>query len=354
MRRLRVPSADAAPARWRAPPIPRGRTCAACPTSSVRGTRSRSPTGIASRWRALPASPFGNRTPGTTADARVCYACRDDHPTGSTTFLATSAAAFVGAGLAPASAAPARRRLALAGTWLARLQHVGPGARPGPRRSGRARGAVRLQWPPRTGRTADDPRGTTAPVFADFDGMLRDARPDAVIVATVDATHAQYVVRALDLGFDVYSEKPLCTTEEQCQSILDAARRSGKVVTATMNARHAPEAKKVKALLQEQAIGDVLSVDFHEYLEHEPRRRLLPALARFRATRAPCCRPHKASHHFDLANWWGRRWTPSRYRPPVTCACTGRTICTAARTAAPARTRASARSRGTSRRTTPT
>jgi predicted dehydrogenase len=133
--------------------------------------------------------------------------------------------------------------------------------------------------------------------------MLSESRPDAVVVATVDATHAQYVVRAMDLGYDVYSEKPLCTTEDQCQSILDAARRTGRTVTATMNARHAREAKKVKALLQEGAIGDVLSVDFHEYLDTSHGADYFRRWHRFRANSGTLlC--HKASHHFDLANWW--------------------------------------------------
>jgi len=41
-------------------------------------------------------------------------------------------------------------------------------------------------------------------------------------------------------------------------------KKTGKKVTVTFNARHAPEAKKVKELLMEKAVGDVISVDFHE------------------------------------------------------------------------------------------
>jgi predicted dehydrogenase len=220
------------------------------------------------------------------------------------TFLATSAAALVATGLGGAragGAGPARKRLALVGTgsrgssmWGADLvdgyadvvEHVGLFDTNG-----------------RRARAAQAIIGTTAPVFGEFDTMLRESRPDAVVVATVDATHAQYVVRALDLGFDVYSEKPLCTDETQCQAILDAARRSGKTVTATMNARHAREAKKVKALLMEGAIGDVVSVDFHEYLDTSHGADYFRRWHRFRKNSGTLlC--HKASHHFDLANWW--------------------------------------------------
>ena len=95
--------------------------------------------------------------------------------------------------------------------------------------------------------------GTNAPSFTDFDRMIKEIRPDTVMVTTVDATHARYIVRALELGCDVMSEKPLCTDEEQCASILDAQKKSGKKVTVTFNARHDPEAKKVKQLLLENA-----------------------------------------------------------------------------------------------------
>src|SRR5256885_1557803 len=106
--------------------------------------------------------------------------------------------------------------------------------------------------------------GTNAPSFVDFDRMIKEARPDTVMVTTVDATHARYIVRALELGCDVMTEKPLCTDEEQCVSILDAQKKSGKTVTVAFNARHDPEAKKIKGLLMEKAVGDVISVDFQD------------------------------------------------------------------------------------------
>jgi predicted dehydrogenase len=217
------------------------------------------------------------------------------------TFLSTTAAALASSRLGAASTADRRQRLALAGTgsrgssmWGAelvqyyadRVELVGLFDR-NSLRARAARGII----------------GTTAPIFPTFDGMLQQTRPDAVVVATVDATHAQYTVRALDMGFDVLSEKPLCTTEEQAQAILDAVERSGRSVTATMNARHAREAKKVKALLQEGAIGEMLSVEFHDYLDTSHGADYFRRWHRFRANSGTLlC--HKASHHFDLANWW--------------------------------------------------
>ena len=189
-------------------------------------------------------------------------------PVDRRTFLATSTAALAGAALGPLDAGQAtgKKRLALAGTGSRGLRARGA-------RTSSATTPIASSWwacsiamdsvhGPRSASSARRPRSSTSSTRCSD-----RRRPDAVIIATVDATHAHYIVRALELGFDVITEKPMCTSEEQCQAILDAVGRTGRHVTVTFNARHAREAKKVKALLQEGAIGEVLAVDFHEYLD---------------------------------------------------------------------------------------
>src|SRR4030095_1468401 len=102
-------------------------------------------------------------------------------------------------------------------------------------------------------------------------------------------------------------EKPMCTDEEQCQAIVDAskeaARRNGKKITVTFNARHSPEAKRIKKLLMEKAVGDLVSVDFHEYLDTSHGADYYRRWHRLKQNSGTLL-VHKASHHFDLANWW--------------------------------------------------
>jgi predicted dehydrogenase len=145
--------------------------------------------------------------------------------------------------------------------------------------------------------------GTGAPTFTDFDKMVKETRPDAVTVTTVDATHARYIIRAMELGCNVISEKPLCTDEEQCQAILDAQKRTGKKITVTFNARHGLKHKKIKELLMQKAIGDLISVDFHEYLDTSHGADYFRRWHRLKENSGSLL-VHKASHHFDLANWW--------------------------------------------------
>ena len=54
-----------------------------------------------------------------------------------------------------------------------------------------------------------------------FEVMLAEQRVDVVVVCTVDAAHAEYVVRALEAGCDVICEKPVATTAQDCRRIIE-------------------------------------------------------------------------------------------------------------------------------------
>ena len=121
--------------------------------------------------------------------------------------------------------------------------------------------------------------GITAPTFTDFDRMIKETRPDRVIVTTPDGTHYRYIIRAMELGCDVMSEKPLCTDEQQCQAILDAQKKTGRNLTVTFNARHGLKDKKVKELMLQKSHwrGDLCRLS--RISRHQSRRGLLPSLA---------------------------------------------------------------------------
>lgn len=138
---------------------------------------------------------------------------------------------------------------------------------------------------------------------ADFDKMLRELEPDAVIVTTPDAFHDDYVVRALDAGCDVITEKPMTTTAAKAQRILDAVKRSGRHIRVTFNYRYSPFRSQVKELLMAGEIGDVLSVDFQWLLNTVHGA---DYFRRWHSNKAISggLMVHKATHHFDLVNWW--------------------------------------------------
>lgn len=150
--------------------------------------------------------------------------------------------------------------------------------------------------------------GVDCPTYTDFDemmraAMMRGAKPDTVIVTTVDSTHHEYIIRALEYGCNVVTEKPMTTDAEKCQAILDAQARTRKAVTVTFNYRYSPHRQRMKELLMAGRIGKVRSVDFHWYLDvyHGASYfRRWHGKERYGGTLFV----HKATHHFDLLNWW--------------------------------------------------
>ncbi|WP_404338230.1 Gfo/Idh/MocA family protein [Sphingomonas sp. MMS12-HWE2-04] len=148
--------------------------------------------------------------------------------------------------------------------------------------------------------------GAPAPkpyLAVDFDRMLRDHKPDTVIVTPPDAFHDDYIVRALDAGCDVITEKPMTTTAAKAQRILDAVKRSGRHIRVTFNYRYSPYRSQVKDLLMSGEIGDILSVDFHWLLNTVHGA---DYFRRWHSNKAISggLMVHKATHHFDLVNWW--------------------------------------------------
>jgi predicted dehydrogenase len=141
------------------------------------------------------------------------------------------------------------------------------------------------------------------PVFDDFAEMLAVARPDCVIVTTVDRYHHEYIIRSLQAGCDVITEKPLTIDEVKCRAILAAERESGRRVTVTFNYRFQPYATRIKELLRQGVIGTVLSVDFQWLLDTSHGADYFRRWHR-RMENSGGLFVHKATHHFDLVNWW--------------------------------------------------
>ena len=98
--------------------------------------------------------------------------------------------------------------------------------------------------------------------FNEFDKMIAEQKPDVVIVTSIDRTHNEYIVRAMELGCDVISEKPMTIDEVKCQEILDAIKKTGRQLRVTFNYRYAPHNTKIRELIMDDVIGDVFSVHF--------------------------------------------------------------------------------------------
>ena len=147
--------------------------------------------------------------------------------------------------------------------------------------------------------------GVSCPMFSDreFDEMIQKTSPDRVIVTTIDCFHAKYVCRAMELGLDVISEKPMATDEKMVQNIMDTIQRTGRKVTITHNYRYGPDAELIKKILDSEEIGIITSVDFNYYLDTSHGTSYYRRWHGFKQFNGSLL-VAKSCHHFDLANWW--------------------------------------------------
>ena len=107
------------------------------------------------------------------------------------------------------------------------------------------------------------------PVFDNFETMLRETKPDRVIVTTVDAYHSDYIIKSLEMGCDVITEKPMTIDAERCRAILAAEKATGHKVIVTFNYRYAPFVTKIKELVAAGTIGEIFSVHFEWLLTRD-------------------------------------------------------------------------------------
>ena len=143
------------------------------------------------------------------------------------------------------------------------------------------------------------------PTFApdQFEDMIRKEKVDCVIVTSIDRTHHRYITRAMEAGCDAITEKPMTVDENKCRKILDTIERTGKKLRVTFNYRYAPRASKVKELIMQGVIGEVKSVHFEWLLNTKHGADYFRRWHRDKRNSGGLM-VHKATHHFDLVNWW--------------------------------------------------
>jgi predicted dehydrogenase len=95
------------------------------------------------------------------------------------------------------------------------------------------------------------------PVQAELDAVLADPAVDAVVVATPPATHHALVRRALEAGKHVLVEKPLATTVEHAEDLVNLAARSDLVLMPGHTFVYSPAVNTVRALLADGVMGEV-------------------------------------------------------------------------------------------------
>lgn len=100
------------------------------------------------------------------------------------------------------------------------------------------------------------------------DVFKRPKFADAILITTPDDLHYAPCIEALKQGYDILLEKPMAPTEQECREILRMTQKTGRIVAVCHVLRYAPYFIKLRSLMQSGAIGEIISVQHLEPIEH--------------------------------------------------------------------------------------
>ena len=101
--------------------------------------------------------------------------------------------------------------------------------------------------------------------YTDADLLIADPEVDAVYIATPPNTHQIYAIKAMQAGKPVYIEKPMAMNSIECHEMNKVSEITNQKLFVAFYRRALPYFLKVKELLEEQVIGEVLTVEVKQY-----------------------------------------------------------------------------------------
>ena len=96
-------------------------------------------------------------------------------------------------------------------------------------------------------------------VYTDYDLFLDSPLVDFVIIASTSSTHFDLASRAIQKGKPVLIEKPICTSSEECDSLVNLSRKYNIPVGGIFNCRYYPAYQLVHKTVSERRLGRIVA-----------------------------------------------------------------------------------------------
>ena len=141
-----------------------------------------------------------------------------------------------------------------------------------------------------------------ATVYPSWDALLAETTPDLAVICLPPFVHATAAVALLDAGVNVLLEKPMAPTLAECDAILAAARRSGKLLSVVAQNRFKTPMMKLKQVLDSGMIGRILHGQVDSYWWRGASYYDLWWRGTWAKEGGGCTLNH-AVHHIDLFQW---------------------------------------------------
>src|SRR5271165_4518051 len=140
--------------------------------------------------------------------------------------------------------------------------------------------------------------------FGDVAAMLREARPEVVLIGTPHPLHAGPAIQALETGVHVLVEKPLAANLADCDAMVAAAQRAGMQLGVISQRRFYEPVQRMKAAIDAGKIGRPLLGTFIMYSWRDPAYYQSDPWRGKWATEGGGVLVNQSPHQLDLLQWF--------------------------------------------------
>ena len=132
----------------------------------------------------------------------------------------------------------------------------------------------------------------------DYKEVLNAKDVDAILIAVPCDVHARLYLDTIAAGKDLYAEKPMCITVEDCDAVVKAAENSKSIVQVGFQRRYSPRIRQGMERIHAGDLGEVIEVRSGFLAHFGPLRGWFS-----KRKRSGDWMLEQAVHYFDLMNW---------------------------------------------------
>ncbi|WP_163193463.1 Gfo/Idh/MocA family protein [Clostridium thermarum] len=141
-----------------------------------------------------------------------------------------------------------------------------------------------------------------AEIYDDHRKLLQRDDIDLVDVCTPPYVHAEISINCLNAGKNVLCEKPMAASLEECDAMLEAAKRNKKLLSIVAQNRYSTAYMKLKKTLDSKLAGDIVHAQIDSFWWRGHCYYDLWWRGTWEKEGGGCTLNH-AVHHIDMAAW---------------------------------------------------
>ncbi|MFC5463823.1 Gfo/Idh/MocA family protein [Lederbergia graminis] len=144
--------------------------------------------------------------------------------------------------------------------------------------------------------------GLKIPIYNDYKTLLQQVDVDLVSICTPPYTHAPIAIDSLKAGKHVIVEKPMASSLDECDAMIEAANENNKLLSVVAQNRFTNPMMKVKHVLDTQLIGPIVHAQVDSYWWRGHSYYDLWWRGTWEKEGGGCTLNH-AVHHIDIFQW---------------------------------------------------